>query len=428
MKKISISEVPDPLADETCEQKDIITLRRDWIQSQLKLCGREDHLRVLISSNTLGCGGAEHQILQLLQHLHDLGIKAEHFYYSKPHLLRPYFVDKGLFSHFIDRDSLGQWLFWRETIAFIRRKRYDVVHAFTGTANFYARGAALIARTPVIMGGWRSRNMGNLFLRIFFSLLNLKTCAWVINASSNVEAFYNLWGMSRLRTYVAPNVIAFDDKDYNSTEVLSPELSAWINGRFVIGTVGRISPAKNFDLFIDCASKIVAQRQDVCFILVGGTEDNAESRDLEAHLFRRVEKENLSAYVRFLGRSDNVPGLLPHFTLFLCTSSREGCPNAVIEAMRAQLPIVMTNCTDTRYLIEEGHSGYVVSLNDVDGMVQRIHMFLDDPGRRRQCGMVGCELSRKYFDAATNTWLLARIYVKEWKLACLINSKPICQN
>ncbi len=116
-----------------------------------------------------------------------------------------------------------------------------------------------------------------------------------------------------------------------------------------------------------------------------------------------------------LGRSEDVAGFLPHVSVLLCTSKFEGCPNAVIEGMRAKLPVVMTNCADTDLLIEQGASGYVVPLGDVEALALRTNELLNDSEKRLQFGQRARELAESHFMASNSAWLLARIYVREWE-------------
>lgn len=410
---ITPTKIVDPLPGIGLETEELLHRRRQWIMDCLHGQMWAVPLRVLIGSNSLGCGGAEHQIMRMMPHLNELGLEVEHFYYSAPHFLRPSFEARGLVSHFLDRDSMGQWRFWRQATSLIRQGNFDVVHAFNGTANFYVRGAAALAGVPIIIGGWRNRPMvGGVKFRTPISLLNMVSNAWVINAATNTEALDRMWGMSRLRTYVAPNGLDFEDRDYSVADPLSEELREWINGRTIVGAVGTISRQKNFDLFLDVAKKMGHQPNRLCFCLVGGAE--ARSHDLERHLRQRIEREELSGHVRMLGNSENVAGLLPHFSILLCTSNFEGCPNVVMEAMRAKLAVVMTNCCETSHLIEENRSGYVVHVGDVDTLSYRLIELLDDPEKQRRFGLRARQLAEKYFMATESAWLIAQIYLAEW--------------
>ncbi|MBW1792508.1 MAG: glycosyltransferase family 4 protein, partial [Deltaproteobacteria bacterium] len=171
----------------------------------------------------------------------------------------------------------------------------------------------------------------------------------------------------------------------------------------------------NFDMFLDIAKRMVGSRKQICFCLVGGAGEKPASQTLEKHLRNRVEQEGMSDFVRFLGRSKNVAGILPHFSVFLCTSDWEGCPNVVLEAMRAQLPVVMTDCADTKLLIDAGKNGYVVALGDAEAVSQHTNELLNDSEKCKRFGKRSREMAEENFSASNNAWLLARIYMEEWK-------------
>jgi len=415
MPSIELTKISDPLLHEQRGTGDVCSLRKERIRSTLQRHGRQQPLRVLIGTNSLACGGAEHQIMRLMPHLMALGLEVEHMYYGAPHFLREQFKERQLCSHFLDRDAMGQLRFWKQAVSLIRSHQYDVVHAFGQTANFYVRGAGALARVPVLIAGWRSRTMDRrLRWRVPISLLNLTTCAWIVNSESNSEALKCLWGLRKMRIYVVSNALDIKGKYFTMRGPLDKGVFAWINGRMAVGAVGRSEKQKNFDLFFDVA-KIVAKRcHDVCFCLVGGPAGDPPSVELDRHLRRRIERENLSGFVKMLGRFDNVSGFLPHLSVLVCTSDSEGCPNAVLEGMRAELPIVMTDCCDTRLLVDPGKSGYVVPVGDVGELADRTIELLNDPAKRQSFGRRSRELVERHFRAENSAWTLAQIYVREW--------------
>jgi glycosyltransferase involved in cell wall biosynthesis len=219
--------------------------------------------------------------------------------------------------------------------------------------------------------------------------------------------------MSNLRTYVVPNGLDFKERDYTVADPFGKKMQSWVNGRIIVGAVGTISKQKNFDLFLDVAKSLGHRSAKVCFCLIGGAE--ARSQDLEQHLRQRIEREKLSGYVRMLGNSENVAGLLPHFSVLLCTSDFEGCPNVVMEAMRARIAVVMTDCCDTELLVEENRSGHVTPVGDLKAIAHRIADLIDDPEKRRRFGLRARQLAEEHFMATESAWLMARIYLTEWE-------------
>ncbi len=312
---IKIIQTLDPLGAKAGKNRVLLNRRRQWISDRLHSWGRNKPLRILIASQGLGAGGAERQIVRLMSRLNQLGLEAEHFYYSPSEFYKPHFIKNQVDSHFIDRDRLGQYRFWKKMVSLFRRRRYDVAHAFGGTANFYIRRAAVLAGIPVIIGGSRNRvEARSLRLRLPYSLLNYKTQAWILNAKTNVEALEKLWGMKQLNTYVVANAVDFEEEATVSGDFFDAELKAWIAGRMIVGSVGRISKQKNIDLFLDLAGKLRRLKNKVCFCHVGGTLPIW--RELEKHLLKRIEQENLPGYVRLLGVSDKIAGFFSRLSVF----------------------------------------------------------------------------------------------------------------
>ena len=414
MGTVTAHELENPLSGKSGSREEIIGKRRNWIAERLGERDRREPLRVLIGSNTLACGGAEHQILRLMPRLLELGLEVEHFYHGEPHYLKSRFESKGLTSHFLDLHAVGRLRLVREATALFRTRRYDIVHAFVGTANLYTRWAAVRAGVPVILGGWRARRRERSFvLRMLYSHLNRWSGAWIINSSTNAEALDAFSGMKRLRTYILPNAFDFDDGSHEKHTPLPQEIAGWIDGRRSVVILGRAERSKNYDLFIDVSASFVSRGKDTCFVIIASTDHTPESLALEQHLRKRIKDEGLSANILYTGRLDNAASLLANFSLFLFTSDAEGCPNAVIEAMAAGLPIVMTRSTDTRQLISEGKNGYT-SNGSVEELSRHVESILDDDEIRMGFGERSRELAMRNFDSADSAWLLARIYVEEW--------------
>jgi glycosyltransferase involved in cell wall biosynthesis len=105
--------------------------------------------------------------------------------------------------------------------------------------------------------------------------------------------------------------------------------------RPVIGVVGRLSQEKGVDLFLDACAVLV--RKGLAFsVLVAG--DGPGRARLEA----RCAGLGLEARVRFLGHVYDVDRLYGMLDLLVLPSRSEGLPNTLLEAMRADVPIVAT--------------------------------------------------------------------------------------
>jgi glycosyltransferase involved in cell wall biosynthesis len=105
--------------------------------------------------------------------------------------------------------------------------------------------------------------------------------------------------------------------------------------RPIVGVVGRLSPEKGVDLFLDACAVLV--RKGLAFsALVAG--DGPERARLEA----RCGRLGLESCVRFLGQVYNVDVVYRNLDLLVLPSRSEGLPNALLEAIQADVPVVAT--------------------------------------------------------------------------------------
>ena len=167
----------------------------------------------------------------------------------------------------------------------------------------------------------------------------------------------------------------------------------------VIGAVGRLEPQKRFDLLLDALQRSSTR----------ATQPGAGDRR------RRQPPERPAAARRSAAARFGVPAswatatmspMLHHaFDLFVQSSDYEGTPNAVLEAMALETPIVATDAGGTAELVHDGVEGLIVPPGDPDALVRAIAQALTDTAgtmtrtraaRRR----VETDLS---FDARTKT-------------------------
>jgi glycosyltransferase involved in cell wall biosynthesis len=122
--------------------------------------------------------------------------------------------------------------------------------------------------------------------------------------------------------------------DQASRKSIREELG--IDGKFVIGHVGRFCYAKNQTFILEVFEELNKIRQDIHLIFVGDGEmfDKIKSR---------VTLLGLSDNVTFLGKRADVNLLMNSFDLFLMPSHFEGFPVTLIEAQANGLPCLVSS-------------------------------------------------------------------------------------
>ncbi len=95
---------------------------------------------------------------------------------------------------------------------------------------------------------------------------------------------------------------------------------------------------------------------------------------------------DLCGQVRFLGEIEDVAGLLSASDLCVHGSNMEGCPNAVLEAMAASLPVVATDIPGIREAVGPEGIRFLVPPGDPQGLADRILGLMKNPGMRSSTG------------------------------------------
>ncbi len=115
-----------------------------------------------------------------------------------------------------------------------------------------------------------------------------------------------------------------------------------------------------------------------------------------------------AAGVELLGSRSNVAEVLRGADVFVFPSlpTGEGMPGVLIEAGLTGLPVVATAVPGVRTIVDDGASGFVVDVDDVDAMVEATAILLTEPGRRRAMGDAARRRCQDHFslDAVAACW------------------------
>lgn len=138
-----------------------------------------------------------------------------------------------------------------------------------------------------------------------------------------------------------------------------------LDGSFVYCSfVGRLCYRKGVDILIKAWKRIVAQVPNARLLLIGPEGDkyrNVAEKKFINSIECKIEEHELSRTIFRIGFTGSVEKYLQVSDLLLFPSRREGCPNALLEAMSCGLPVVaarIRNITDD--LVRHGREGYIV--------------------------------------------------------------------
>jgi glycosyltransferase involved in cell wall biosynthesis len=328
---------------------------------------------IFLMANTLERGGTERQFVTLAGALKEgvfevgLGCLARRgeFLENVPDILE-----------FSPAGSLFKLRSFRTRAALARhlhKQKILVAHAFDFYANLMLIPAAGLARVPAVIGS--HRQLGDLQTPMQFRVQNMmfRLCDRVVCNSRAAAARLCEGGLSAGKTVVIPNALP-DDAFVDVPPMLpvSPETIR-------IGMIARMNhPLKNHRIFLRVAARLAERFRHVEFVLVG---DGPLRRELEAF----AAQLGLGNRVRFLGDQPRMSAVLASLHVTMLPSSSESLSNAILESMAAGVPVVATNVGGNPELIQDGETGFLVSLAD-DAFVEALKRLLADPELRRTYG------------------------------------------
>jgi glycosyltransferase involved in cell wall biosynthesis len=152
--------------------------------------------------------------------------------------------------------------------------------------------------------------------------------------------------------------------------------------QFLVGMVGHLAPIKGQEDFVRAAAIIASQREDVDFVLAG--DDKSRSGENRRAIENLIAQLSLGKRVQLVGWLDDVRGLLRALDVFVSPSRSEPFGLAVIEAMASGVPVVASMSEGSREIINDGVTGRLVAIKDVEGLAKAIvDLLTNEPERKK---------------------------------------------
>jgi glycosyltransferase involved in cell wall biosynthesis len=140
----------------------------------------------------------------------------------------------------------------------------------------------------------------------------------------------------------------------------------------VILAVGRLAPAKDHPTLLRAFAKLRSSRSCRLMILGDGSLLQSLSQ-LACELGVRQD-------VEFAGFVLNPYAIMSRASLFVLSSRWEGSPNALVEAMACDLPVISTDCpSGPREILAGGKYGPLVPVGDFETLAKAMAAILDKP-------------------------------------------------
>jgi glycosyltransferase involved in cell wall biosynthesis len=244
----------------------------------------------------------------------------------------------------------------------IAKFKPDIIQGWMYLGNLFACFARLFyARTAKLFFGIR-QSLGHIFVNkwstlviVFLGALFSRKADEIIYNSVAGKNDHEKYGYVKKNSIIIDNGV--DTEVFcpvsNNHDLLCDELGI-SHHSFLIGTIGRLHPVKDYQTFIKAADIMVSLNDKTHFIMVGSNLDN------DNKFFKDLIKlyPKLKERVHLLGQRTDIPYIMSSLDIFTNCSLSEGVSNCLGEALSCGVICVATDAGDARRII--GDVGIVV--------------------------------------------------------------------
>jgi len=353
---------------------------------------------VLFVIGTLDVGGAEMQLVELVQRLDARRFRPMVCCLARegPLAAALHEAHVPVFSiGFVGFRQRGVWLSLTRAIPrlwhlfrIIRRERPQIVHGVLFWAYVLGAFTARLARVPTVVASRRSLGLFKAdkphYLRVE-RLANWLTDVFVANSMAVRCDAIQREKLDPRRVLVIYNGVDF--ARFRAT----PDRPDTERGFPRVLVVANLIPYKGHRYFLQAWQRVLRRFPDAQAQLAG-------EGDMLEELLALADQLGVGASVSFLGRRADVPDLLAACDLYVHPSLQEGYSNAVLEAMAAGAPIVATAVGGTVEAIADGETGLLVPPADADALERAIVRLLEDRPAARRMGRRAASVARSRYD------------------------------
>jgi glycosyltransferase involved in cell wall biosynthesis len=282
----------------------------------------------------------------------------------------------------------------------LRRERPDLLLNWLSTAQIYGGTAALLTRLGDRTVWWQhDLNRGRFGRGMTLDRLALLLPAIAVGACSRAAAEAVGRIRPRRETFVVwPGI----DPPSDAPRAGAPEESVVPEGRFAIGSVGRLVEWKGHHKVLAAAAILGREGRDVHVLVIGGSGHRADGR-YESTLRGEADRLGLRGRVTFTGQVADATSWIGSLDVLVNAAEAEPFGLVLLEAMALEVPVVAVSRAGPAEILEDGLSGVLVADATPVALAGGIRVLMDAPGERAAIASAGRERWNEHFTGVRMT-------------------------
>lgn len=253
---------------------------------------------------------------------------------------------------------------FKERYRLVRDFDPDILMPFLLTSSVYAAINSFLLQKKWIYcvrnNPWQCVSIRERFKKMLSDFLAILSNGIMVQNNKQINYFNYFLGK---KIFVVPNPV-------NKEIITSHKTITQINK---IMTVGRLEYQKNHRMLIDAFVRVHDKYPNTQLNIYG-------EGSLKVELQHYIDSLNASQFISLCGRTNDIRTVYENADMFVMSSDFEGMPNALLEACTMGLPCIATDClTGPSDIIDNGTTGLLVPIRNVERMVDAICFYIENP-------------------------------------------------
>ena len=328
--------------------------------------------RLLVVIDEMEVGGSQRQVAHLLAGIDRGAWQPELAYFRRTSFLADELRGAGIPVHHVPKRGRFDPVFLWRLGRLLRRGRFDVVHAFSLTAELWTALARLVSgRRPAFVASERNQYTRKPAWYWLLKRYVLGRCDAVIaNSAAGAHVTAARTGHPEGRFDVVANgVVMPEPMPHAERRALRATIGA-PSGRVAGLFVGRLVDQKNLPCLVRALAILPPARRP--WIALAGDGPLREA------IAAQAQAAGVANDLCFLGERQDATQLMQALDFLVLPSHHEGLSNALLESMAAGCPVVASAVGGTPELVEREHTGLLFPADDAGALADCLDLFASD--------------------------------------------------
>lgn len=355
-------------------------------------------MNILFLITGLAMGGAENQVVAVADNLERRGHKVTLAYILQPALIVPQSKNIDVIWLGGDKSFLGMAKALFSFTRLVKKIKPDVVHSHMFHANVLARVARLFAPVPWLVCTAHNTNEGGRLRMLIYRATHKLANVFTNVSQDSVTAFEAKKAAPKDTMLVTHNGIDTDKFSFSEETREQKRNELELVGVKIFIAIGRFHQQKDYPNLFNAFAQVLKYFDGCKLLVVGDGELRSELETLLCQL-------SIQESVQLLGVRYDVPKLLSAADVYVLSSTWEGFPLVVGEALSTERVVVTTDAGGAREFLTS--HDFLVPVNNSEALASAMIKALSLSGEEAErLGKEGrLRIINKYsLDAVVDKW------------------------